>query len=101
MNDSVKFEVLNSLLTRVHAAARVPTKPLTVILPPRTYEAEDLELAEYRTKRNEEEALMLTYIAKLEFVANLSRSLGLDHTTELDSWIARNPKLPFVHYPGW
>lgn len=86
MSDKVKFEVLNSLLARVQSAARAPSKSFTVTLPSRTHEAE--------------EALMLTYIAKLEFVARRCRSLGPDHTSDLDAWLEQHPGLPFVSLPA-
>jgi len=100
MSDKVKFEILNTLLDRVQAAARAPQKGYVVTIPPKNYEAEDRELAESRTRRDEEEALMLTYIAKLEFVARRCRSLGLDHTSDLDDWLEKHPKLHFVSLPA-
>lgn len=101
MSDKVKFEVLNSLLTRVQAAAKQPQKGYVLTIPPKTYEAEDQELAAARTRQDGEQALMLTYIAKLEFVAHRCRRDGLGGTADLDAWLKQNPKLSFVHYPLW
>ncbi len=99
MNDNATIELLNNLLTRMQSAPprKLPHRPIQAY--PHSYEEEVHLLDSARQRAQREEALMLTYIAKLEFVARRCRSLGLDHTSDLDDWLEANPNLPFVSLP--